>query len=165
MKQDVRFPSNGLSLAAHLYTPDTPTSELLPAIVVGKPARVLSLVPDSVDESTPAAFREFYDYYKTPRAQHPRSTNEIAVRSVDRLAQFDAWGAAAKIAPRPLLMVAGTEALTLPVSENTVSIAGDNAELFTVEGATHVDLYDKEEAVTRAAVKLTEFFTENLAKS
>jgi fermentation-respiration switch protein FrsA (DUF1100 family) len=114
------------------------------------------------DESTPAALAEFYDYYKTPRAQHERSDNMIALRSVDKLAQFEAYEHVERIAPRPLLMVAGGEAMTLPVSQDAVDRAGDNAELYVIEGATHVDLYDKDEAVTPAVARLVEFFKANL---
>ncbi|WP_324607924.1 hypothetical protein [Streptomyces rimosus] len=60
-------------------------------------------------------------------------------------------------------MIAGTEAATRPFSEQAVAAAGRTAELFDVEGATHVDLYDKDEHVTRAVAKLTEFFGAHLA--
>ncbi|NIH80755.1 alpha/beta hydrolase [Amycolatopsis viridis] len=130
----------------------------------GGEAPTISLLPEAADESTPEAIAEFVDYYKTPRAQHPRATNTIAVRSADKLAQFTAYRDVDKIAPRPLLMIAGTRAMTLPVSEDAVSRAGDNAELVQIEGASHVDLYDKEPYVTQAVEKLAEFFTKNLSK-
>jgi fermentation-respiration switch protein FrsA (DUF1100 family) len=85
-----------------------------------------------------------------------------ALRSVDKLAQFEAYEHVERIAPRPLLMVAGGEAMTLPVSQDAVDRAGDNAELYVIEGATHVDLYDKDEAVTPAVARLVEFFKANL---
>lgn len=128
----------------------------------GKPATLVSAVPDAVDDSTPAPVREFHDYYKTPRARHPCSTNEWVLRSVDRMDQFDSYAGVDKIAPRPLLMIAGSEAFTLHYSRNAVEKAGGTAELFTVEGATHVDLYDKDEAVTPAVVKLADFFGKHL---
>jgi hypothetical protein len=37
MKTDVRFPSNGMMLAGQRYTPDKPSAERSPAIVVGHP--------------------------------------------------------------------------------------------------------------------------------
>jgi fermentation-respiration switch protein FrsA (DUF1100 family) len=129
----------------------------------GKPARKVSAVPDWVDDSTPQPVREFYEYYKTPRAQHPRATNEWVVRSADQLAQYDSYAGVDKIAPRPLLMIAGTDAFTLPYSQKAVEKAGETAELFELEGATHVDLYDKDEYVTPAVAKLTEPFNEHLA--
>ena len=108
---------------------------------------------------------EFLDYYKTPRGRHPRSTSMWVARSADLLDQFDSFADVDKIAPRPLLMIAGTEAATLHYSEDAVEGIGENAELFTIEGATHVDLYDKDEYVTPAVDKLTEFFDQHLTNA
>ncbi|HEX2313610.1 MAG TPA: alpha/beta hydrolase [Thermomonospora sp.] len=129
----------------------------------GQPATMVSALPDSVDDSTPKPVREFFDYYKTPRGHHPRSTNQWVARSADELDQYDSYADVHKIAPRPLLMIAGTDAQTLPYSQDAVAAAGDTAELFTIEGATHVDLYDRDEYVTPAVAKLTEFFHRHLA--
>ncbi|GAA2077777.1 alpha/beta hydrolase [Streptomyces albiaxialis] len=128
----------------------------------GEPATLVRAVPDTVDASTPAPVREFHDYYRTPRAQHPRSTNEWVLRSVDEMAQFDSYANVHMIAPRPLLMIVGSEAFTRGFSEDAVARAGDSAELFTVEGATHVDLYDREEAVAPAVAELARFFGKHL---
>ncbi|WP_327668722.1 MULTISPECIES: alpha/beta hydrolase [unclassified Streptomyces] len=128
----------------------------------GEPVRLVPVLPDAVDESTPAPVREFFDYYRTPRARHPRSIGAYALRSADQLAQFDSYAEVHRIAPRPLLMIAGTEAVTLPFSQGAVEKAGPTAELFTVPGATHVDLYDREKAVGPAAAKLVGFFGKHL---
>lgn len=131
----------------------------------GKPATLVDALPepDQVNESTPEGVREFVDYYKTPRGHHPRSTNRWVARSVDRLDQFDAYAGIDKIAPRPLLMIAGSKAETLPFSQTAVEKAGRTAELFIIEGATHVDLYDRDEYVTPAVARLTQFFNRHLA--
>lgn len=128
----------------------------------GEEIPMIPLQPEAVDENTPAAMAEFYDYYKTPRAAHERSTGLVPLRSVDKLAQFDPFEHVELISPRPLLMVSGSEAMTLPISEDAVARAGDNAELFVIDGATHVDLYDKEEAVSPALAKLTDFFKKQI---
>lgn len=130
----------------------------------GKPATLVSALPevDQVDDSTPAGVREFVDYYKTPRGRHPRSTNLWVARSADKLDQYDSYDGVDKIAPRPLLMIAGTEAETRPFSEMAVAKAGPTAELFDIDGATHVDLYDRDEFVTPAVAKLEEFFKQHL---
>ncbi len=132
----------------------------------GKPAHLVKALIDldEVDENTPAPVREFVDYYKTPRGAHPRSTNLYVGRSADQLEQFSAFADVAKIAPRPLLMIAGTEAATLPFSEGAVADAGDNAELFVIEGATHVDLYDRDPFIGLAVEKLDAFFGDHLTK-
>lgn len=134
---------------------------------VGFPAELVSALPepDEVEDSTPETIRELVDYYKTPRGRHPRATNMWVARSADLLDQFDPYADIDKIAPRPLLMIAGTEAATLHYSEDAVEKAGETAELFTIEGAMHADLYDKDEYVTPAMDKLTEFFDQNLANA
>lgn len=129
----------------------------------GEEVPMVPVLPDSVDESTPEAVAEFFDYYKTPRAQHPRSIGRYALRSVDQLDQFDAYAGVAKIAPRPLLMIAGTKAVTRDFSVGAVAAAGDTAELFEIEGASHVDLYDVDPYVSQAVERLDGFFTKYLA--
>ncbi|WP_399086794.1 alpha/beta hydrolase [Streptomyces sp. BBFR2] len=129
---------------------------------LGGPVRMVPVLPDTVDDATPASVREFHDYYKTPRARHSRSTGAYALRSAGLLDQYDSYAEIHKIAPRPLLMIAGSRAETLPFSSGAVEKAGDTAELFVVDGATHVDLYDRDEAVTPAVAKLTAFFGKHL---
>lgn len=138
--------------------------ELRTQEAVGFPTKLVDALPelDEVDDSTPASIRELVDYYKTSRGRHPRSTNQWVARSADLLDQFDPFDCIDKIAPRPLLMIAGTEAATLPYSENAVEEAGENAELFTIDGAMHADLYDKDKYVTPAVEKLTESFDSHL---
>ncbi|MDG4797685.1 alpha/beta hydrolase [Micromonospora sp. WMMD1082] len=128
----------------------------------GRPVRMVPVLPESVDESTPAAVAEFFDYYRTPRAQHPNSVGAYALRSADLLDQFDAFADVAKIAPRPLLMIAGTEAVTRGFSEKAIADIGESGELALIEGATHVDLYDRDPYVAQAVEKLTAFFTAHL---
>jgi hypothetical protein len=41
--------------------------------------------------------------------------------------------------------------------------AQDPKELYWIEGASHVDLYDKDEYVRPAVAKLTDFYKANLA--
>ncbi|MDF0532375.1 alpha/beta hydrolase [Tsukamurella sp. 8F] len=128
----------------------------------GEAPRLVPVLPDRVDENTPAETAEFVDYYKTPRGAHPRSIGAFLLRSADQLEQFDAFADVAKIAPRPLLMIAGSEAGTKGFSEGAVAAVGDSAELFVIDGASHPALYDIEEYVAQAVARLGEFFTEHL---
>ena len=108
-------------------------------------------------------YREAYEYYRTPRAQHPRSQNQWVLRSVDMVAQFDAYGLVELLGPRPLLMVAGTKADTRYFSEEVTARLKDTAELVLIDGASHVDMYDKPEYVDPAAEKIAGFFAQHLA--
>ena len=129
----------------------------------GEPAATFPVLPEKADDSTDPVTAEFVDYYKTSRGHHPRSTGDMVTRSADLLDQYDSFADVAKIAPRPLLMIAGTEAVTRGFSEKAVADSPGNAELFLVDGATHVDLYDRDQYVTPAVAKLAEFFGKHLA--
>jgi fermentation-respiration switch protein FrsA (DUF1100 family) len=64
------------------------------------------------------------------------------------------------ISPRPLLFVVGERAVSAYFSEDAYSKAGEPKELYVVPGASHVDLYDKEEYMPIA--KLASFFNDYL---
>ena len=103
---------------------------------------------------------EGWEYYCTGRAQHPNQTNFMTWSSIERIAGFYSPHFAHLIAPRPVLMIAGTESQTLWMTKEAYEKANEPKELFLVEGATHVSLYDKD--VSRSIPKLDEFFKKNL---
>jgi uncharacterized protein len=135
----------------------------------GQPARRVPIVPQTEEQAKTfrprSMFREAYYYYRTPRAQHQRSENWYVFRSVDLIAQYDSYDLIHLIAPRPLLMIHGTDADTARFSREAIEEAREPKELFWIEGASHVDLYDKEEYVSKAIVKLSGFFREHLAEA
>jgi hypothetical protein len=105
---------------------------------------------------------EGWEYYCTPRAQHARSAKSMTWTSVDRMVTFDAFTAVDLIAPRPLLIIAGREAVTSWMSVQAFQRARGQKELCWVDGAVHSDLYDKEPYVGQAVTRLAGFFTKNL---
>ncbi len=81
----------------------------------GEAVQTFSLFPSSSEEAFHLGGeygREGYEYYCTPRGQHPRSTRFIPWVSVDRMTFFDAFQSTHLIAPRPLLIIVGREAVT-----------------------------------------------------
>ena len=108
---------------------------------------------------------EGWEYYCTDRAYHPRSAKVFTWSSLDRIAYFDAFRFIAFIAPRPLLMIVGREAATSCMTTEAFWNAQQPKELFWIDGATHVALYDKDEYVTPAIAKLTEFFRTHLTRT
>lgn len=57
----------------------------------------------------------------------------------------------------------GTDADTLEYSVEAVEkVAGDNNELYQIEGASHVDLYDIPEYIDQVLPKLESFYKETL---
>lgn len=69
------------------------------------------------------------------------------------------------ISPRPLLVIAGSKADTLFWSQEVYDEAKEPKELFVVDGATHIDMYDKPQFVTPAVAKLKDFFGQHLASA
>jgi len=113
-------------------------------------------------ENAPLIIRESYDYYRTPRAQHPNSRSVFIFTDFARLMDFNYYAQIESIAPRPVLFIVGTEAATLFMSKAGYEKAAQPKEWFEVQGATHHRLYDDEAAVGKAVAKLEEFFGRNL---
>jgi fermentation-respiration switch protein FrsA (DUF1100 family) len=134
----------------------------------GEAIRLTPVVPDSAaafTENTPQLYREGYDYYRTPRARHPNSPNRYVFSSLPLQMAFFPFDQIATISPRPLLVIAGSRADTLFWSEEVYKKANQPKELHIVEGATHIDLYDRPQFVTPAVAKLTAFFGSHLRQS
>lgn len=104
---------------------------------------------------------EGWEYYSTDRGGHPRQADEITISSIDKIVTFNAFHLIGLLAPRPLLMVAGNEAATAWMSEQAVKQANEPKRLHWIEGASHIDLYDRH--VPQATTALVPFFTKNLA--
>lgn len=114
--------------------------------------------PAEFTDTTPTIMKEASDYYMTERCKYPTAVNKMAVQSLDRLAAFDAFQFLDTVSPRPILLIVGSLADTIFFSQEAYDIAKEPKELFVVEGATHVDLYDKPKYVDQAVAKLAEFF-------
>jgi fermentation-respiration switch protein FrsA (DUF1100 family) len=114
-----------------------------------------------IPADAPQLVGDGWDYYRTPRGAHPRSTGTWVARSMDLCANFDAFHFVDMIAPRPLLMVVGADADTKYFSVDAVERAAGTKELFVVEGKKHIDLYD-DLGVT--GPKLVEFYGEWLGR-
>ncbi|MCZ9342038.1 alpha/beta hydrolase, partial [Streptomyces sp. TRM76130] len=104
---------------------------------------------------------EAWEYYSTDRGRHPRQADEFTFSSIDKIVNFDAFHLIGLLAPRPLLMVVGNEATTAWMSEEAVKKANEPKRLHWIEGASHVDLYDR--YVPQVTTELLPFFTQNLA--
>jgi fermentation-respiration switch protein FrsA (DUF1100 family) len=131
----------------------------------GEPVRLVPVVPDSADsftQSTPALYREGYEYYRTARAQHPHSPNRYVFSSLPLQMAFFPFEQLDTISPRPLLVIAGSKADTLFWSRQVYEKAREPRELHVIEGATHIDLYDRPQFVTPAVGKLADFFGRHL---
>ena len=113
-------------------------------------------------KNLPQTIEESYDYYRTPRAQHPNSRSVFIFTDFARLMDFNYYCQIEHIAPRPILFVVGAEAATPFRSKAGYEKAAQPKEWFEVPGATHHRLYDDEAAVRRVVAKLEEFFGRGL---
>lgn len=133
----------------------------------GEGVGVFQIFPETEEQARAGGQHVFegWEYYCTNRAQHPRGAKVFTWNSVDRIVYFDAFRFIDLIAPRPLLMIVGTQAVTSWMATEAFEKAQEPKELFWIDGATHVDLYDKDEYVKPAVSKLTKFFHTNLNSS
>jgi fermentation-respiration switch protein FrsA (DUF1100 family) len=131
----------------------------------GEDPGALPLFPDTIEQARERGGEygaEGFEYYRTPRAQHPRSATTLDWISVDKMAAFDAFASIPLIGPRPLLVIAGTRAVTSWMSVEAFQRAFGPKTFAWIEGASHNDLYDKDEYVGPAIKRLSAFFDESL---
>jgi fermentation-respiration switch protein FrsA (DUF1100 family) len=121
--------------------------------VIGTP-QVLTAASTDID-------REFYDYYRTPRGQHPRATTAFSRTSDAQMTLFWSFERLNWISPRPVLFITGDQAHSRIFSEHAYARASEPKELVVVPGAGHVDLYDRMHLIPWDT--LTSFFTRALA--
>lgn len=122
------------------------------AMAIGTP-QVITAQSSEID-------REFFDYYRTPRGQHPRSTTAMSRTSAAQMTLFSAFERLSWISPRPVLFVTGDRAHSRIFSEQAYARASEPKELHVVRGAGHVDLYDRVNLIPWD--RLTSFFTQHL---
>jgi fermentation-respiration switch protein FrsA (DUF1100 family) len=150
---------------------ETPTSVLLDMLknaaaqrsVEAKGGQLLYMhwVPETkeeINENTPALWSEGHDYYKTPRGQHPNSVNKYLFTGTDKMIAFSAFDQISTLLTQPILLIVGSKADTKLFSDQAYNLAKGKKELFIVEGATHIALYDKPEYVNQIVPKLVDFF-------
>ncbi|WP_425592678.1 alpha/beta hydrolase [Caldimonas thermodepolymerans] len=107
-------------------------------------------------------YREGYHYYWRTHA-HPGSTFKYTMSSLLDLMRWDATDQI-ELIDVPLLMMAGSKADTLYMTEDAFSKATGtkDKELFLIEGATHIQTYWVPEYVEAVLGKLTQFYARTL---
>lgn len=107
-------------------------------------------------------YRQGFEYYGKTHA-HPNSTFRYTLSSLLDLMRFDA-SSNMDLIDKPLLMMAGSKADSLYMTQNAFSQATNakDKELFLIDGATHIETYWQPQYVNQAMVKLDQFFAKNL---
>ncbi|MGI5142750.1 alpha/beta hydrolase [Streptomyces sp. CA-106110] len=135
---------------------------------LGQKPPTLTLFPDTAEQARVLGGErgaEGFEYYRTPRAQHPRSASFFTWSSIDKMATFDVFASVPLIGQRPLLMIVGTGAVTSWMSVEAFQRAVGPKEIHWIDGASHVDLYDKKEYVDPAVDVLADFFAKRLGQA
>ncbi|WP_085725629.1 alpha/beta hydrolase [Pseudomonas sp. R37(2017)] len=107
-------------------------------------------------------YRQGFEYYGKTHA-HPNSTFRYTQSSLLDLMSFDATDQI-ELIDKPLLMIAGSKADSLYMSEQAFAKASGTRDkkLFTIDGATHIETYWVPEYVDVAIAQLTAFYTRTL---
>lgn len=120
-------------------------------------------VPENVTDDLPVTMKEAHDYYRTPRAQYPTSENKVRLTSMSNIYTFEAFHLIDELLTQPLLMIAGSKSDALYISERAIHRAASKIkELYLINEATHIDMYDRQQYVEEAIGKITSFLKENL---
>ena len=120
-------------------------------------------VSDPMPEDAPFYFKDYFDYYKTPRGYHPRSLNSNGGWNVIGCMSFmnQPILAYAHEIRSAVLVMHGEKAHSCYFGKDAFAkLTGDNKELLLIPDAVHTDLYDRMDIIPFD--KLEEFFKENL---
>ena len=107
-------------------------------------------------------YREGFEYYGKTHA-HPNSTFKYTLSSLMDLMSFDATNQL-ELLNKPLLMIAGSKADTLYMTEQAFARATGTQDktLFKIDGATHIQTYWVPEYVDTAINQLADFYARTL---
>lgn len=107
-------------------------------------------------------YRQGAEYYGRTHA-HPNSHARYTMSSLLDLMRFDATDQI-ELIDQPLLMIAGSKADTLYMTEDAFAKATGtkDKELFKIDGATHIETYWVPKYVAAAVDKLTDFYAKHL---
>jgi len=120
----------------------------------------------TINADTDPIQREFFDFYRTPRGEYtpkgssPERTTHPPLTGVVKFMNFYPFNDIETISPRPMLFITGDSAHSREFSEDAYKRASEPKELFIVQGAGHVDLYDRVPLIPWE--KLRSFFMQSL---
>lgn len=103
---------------------------------------------------------EWNCFYATKRGHHVNACYGFTTTSMLSMMQFSALQYIREISPRPILFIAGDKAHSRAFFEKAFEMTAEPKELYIVEDAEHIDLYDRTDRIPFD--KLESFFNENL---
>lgn len=127
-----------------------------PEYVPGFPEQPL----DEVQGDIPEPGAEWFRFYAVKRGHHPHARGGFTTTSDLAMMNFQLLDYITEISPRPILFVVGDRAHSRFFSEDAYEAALEPKEMYVVEDAEHIDLYDRRDRIPFE--KLAEFFRTNM---
>ena len=123
----------------------------------------LPLAPMREEDAPNAELREAWEYYHTSRCEHPNAPGFMLTRSLTQLISYDAYNKAEAFLTQPVLAIAGSVAGSKWMSDDLIARAASaDKQLYVVNGANHMSLYDVPRYVAEAVAALVPFFQRTL---
>lgn len=121
------------------------------------------LAPMKEEDAPNEELRQAWEYYHTPRCEHPNAPGYMTARSLSQIIAYDAFHKAEAFLTQPLLVIAGSEAGSKWMSDDLYERAASKDKSFhVVEGSNHMELYDGDKEVAEAVSELGPFFIDKL---
>lgn len=131
--------------------------------VVESKYATIPLAPMRQEDAPNAELAEAWEYYHTPRAEHPNAPGFALARNLNQIITYDAYNKAEAFLTQPILTVAGSVAGSKWMSDDLLARAASNDKhMHVVEGANHMSMYDVPKFVQEAVSELTTFFKRTL---
>lgn len=127
-----------------------------PEYLPGFPEHPIESVPEDIPE--PGA--EWFRFYALKRGHHPNARGGFTTTSDLAMMNFRLLDHIDEISPRPILFVVGDRAHSKFFSENAYAAAAEPKEIYEVEDAEHIDLYDRKDRIPFE--KIAGFFMKNI---
>lgn len=127
-----------------------------PEYLPGFPEHPIESVPEDIPE--PGA--EWFRFYALKRGHHPNARGGFTTTSDLSMMNFKLFDYIDEISPRPILFIVGDRAHSKFFSENAYAAATEPKEIYQVEDAEHIDLYDRRDRIPFE--KIAGFFMKNM---
>ena len=123
----------------------------------------IPLAPMHKEDASNPELVEAWEYYHTPRCQHPNAPGFTLARCLTQIITYDAYNKAEAFLTQPILAVAGSMAGSKWMSDDLlVRAASQDKRMHIVDGANHMSLYDVPRYVNEAVSVLAPFFGHTL---
>ncbi|MDO4293477.1 MAG: alpha/beta hydrolase [Eubacteriales bacterium] len=111
---------------------------------------------DHAPADMPEPDAEWFRFYAVKRGHHPNARGGFTTTSTLAMMNYRLLDYIDEISPRPILFVVGDRAHSRFFSDNAYAAAKEPKEMYVVEDAEHIDLYDRRDRIPFD--KLADFF-------